>query len=115
MGLALCVVYASIWENIFDFFQTRARALHCINIYISVIPFEFSPSSQFFPYPFGIEMALLKNAVSIEESQRDVKKVHFLHAILARQDQYNIRSNQSRKRGNRARMTTRLVPQLIIK
>ncbi len=49
----------------------------------SVIPFEFSPSSQFFPYPIGIEMALLKKAVSVEESQGDVKKVHFLYAILA--------------------------------
>ena len=48
----------------------------------SVIPFEFSPSSQFFPYPTGIAMALLKNAVSIEESQRDVKKVNILLAIL---------------------------------
>ena len=49
---------------------------------ISVIPFEFSPSFQFFPYPTGIAMALLKNAVSIEESQRNVKKVNILLAIL---------------------------------
>ncbi len=49
----------------------------------SVIPFEFSPSSQFFPYPTGIALALLKNAVCIEESQRDVKKVNILLAILS--------------------------------
>ncbi len=50
----------------------------------SVIPFDFSSSSQFIPYPIGIEIILLKNAVIVEESQRDVKKVHILHAILAR-------------------------------
>ncbi len=80
------------YENLMQFYL-----LFCfvtLRYYLSVIPFEFSPSSQFFPCPFGIEMALLKNAVSIEESQRDVKKVHFLRAILVRQELHKIRSNQ---------------------
>ncbi len=53
-----------------------------VNMFLSVIPFDFSPSSQVFPWGSGIDLALLKKAVCVEESQRDVKKVHFLHAIL---------------------------------
>ncbi len=53
-----------------------------INIVISVIPFDFSPSSQVFPLGPGIDLVLLKNAFCVEESQRGVKKVHFLLAIL---------------------------------